>query len=398
MREPPCPRGPEVSPEPGPDTELEAHLASCASCRATRNGLQVAIGLARELPIDLPSPSHSEEVRASLLAAAESGQAGPICTRTAHLRWPAVGVAAAAAIAWIVHGHLHDPRPRSHAVVRASPGAVFVMASAPPDETLRLRAGNVEVQVDPLGPGQRFRVVVGDGEVEVRGTAFAVSAADDRLAGVSVSHGRVEIRPRDGTPAVLGPGQAWRAESAAPRAIAPARPPVAAAPPLVAGPAPSSPPVAAIPPRHLERRRARAVAVADSATAASGRAGPTMQESLYDDAWDAMRAGDFAKAAARFAGVVGAAPGGPLADEGAFWRAVATARAGRSAQAIDLFREMIDQYPASARRGEAGTMLGWLLVDDGRAGEARAQFQAAGADPSERVRASARRGMEAAER
>ena len=111
-----------------------------------------------------------------------------------------------------------------------------------------------------------------------------------------------------------------------------------------------------------------------------------------------MRAGDFAKAAARFAGVVGAAPRGPLADEGAFWHAVATARAGRSAQAIELFREMIDQYPASARRGEAATMLGWLLVDNGRADEAHAQFQAAGADPSERVRASARRGLEAAGR
>lgn len=390
-REPPCPREPAVSPEPGLDDELEAHLATCASCRATRDGLQAAIGLARELPIDLPSPAHSEEVRVSLLAAAESGQAGPICTRTAHLRWPAVGVAAAAAIAWIVHGHLHDARPRSHALMHASPGAAFVMASAPPDETLRLRDGTVDVQVDPLGPGQRFRVVVGDGEVEVRGTAFSVSAADDRLARVLVTHGRVEIRPRDGTPAVLGAGQAWHAESAAPRAIPPAPPPVAE-------PAPPSPPPAAATTRRLERRHARALAVNDSTTATGGRAGPTLQESLYDDAWDAMRASDFAKAATRFAGVVGAAPRGPLADEGAFWRGVATARAGRSALAIDLFREMIDQYPASARRGEAATMLGWLLVDNGRADEARAQFQAAGADPSERVRASARRGLEAAER
>ena len=400
MREPPCPREPDVSRAFGldPDAELEAHLSACATCRATRDGLEVAIGLARELPIDLPSPARSEEVRASLLAAAESGQAGPIYTRTAHLRWAAVGVTAAAAIAWIVHGHLHDARPRSHAVVYASAGAAFVMASAPPDETLRLRAGTVEVQVDPLGPGQRFRVVVGDGEVEVRGTAFTVSATDDRLAGVSVTHGRVEIRPRDGTPALLGPGQAWRAESSVPRASAPAAV-VASAPPSAV---PPSAPTAVVPPaplpRRLERRRAHSFAVAETTAAAGGQAGPTLQESLYDDAWDAMRAGDFAKAAARFAGVVDTAPRGPLADEGAFWRGVATARAGRSAQAIELFREMIDQYPASARRGEAATMLGWLLVDNGRADEARPHFRAAGADPSERVRASARRGLEAAER
>ena len=41
----------------------------------------------------------------------------------------------------------------------------------------------------------------------------------DRLADVSVAHGRVEIRPRDGAPALLGPGQAWRAERAAGREV-----------------------------------------------------------------------------------------------------------------------------------------------------------------------------------
>ncbi len=224
MREPitvasasrPCPREPDVSRalQVGPDAALEDHLAACATCRASWDGFQAAIGLARELPVDLPSAARSDDVRTSILAAAESEQAGPICTRTAHLRWPAIGVVAAAAIVWIARGHLHDARPRSHAVVHASTGAAFVIASAPPDETLRLRGGTVEVQVDPLGPGERFRVVTGDGEVEVRGTAFSVSAADDRLADVSVAHGRVEIRPRDGAPALLGPGQAWRAARA----------------------------------------------------------------------------------------------------------------------------------------------------------------------------------------
>jgi TolA-binding protein len=152
------------------------------------------------------------------------------------------------------------------------------------------------------------------------------------------------------------------------------------------------------PPRRLEHRRARAVAVAEPPAVASLRSGPTPQEALYDYAWDAMRAGDFTRAAARFASVVGAAPGGPLADEGAFWRAVATARAGHAAPAIDLFHEMIEHYQASARRGEAAAMLGWLLLDAGRRDEARALFGAADRDPSDRVRASARRGLEAIDR
>jgi TolA-binding protein len=390
----PCPREPDVSRalQLGPDAALEQHLAACATCRASWDGYQAAIGLARELPVELPSPARSDEVRASLLAAAESGQAGPICTRTAHLRWPAVGVAAAAAMVWIARGHVHDARPRSHAVVHASTGAAFVIASAPPDETLRLRGGTVEVQVDPLGPGERFRVVTGDGEVEVRGTAFAVSAADDRLADVSVAHGRVEIRPRDGAPALLGPGQTWRAERAAVRPSAPAAPPVVTPPIEPAAAAPQAPP------RRAVHQSARFVAVAEPPASATARSGPTPQEALYDDAWDAMRAGDFAKAAARFASVVGAAPRGPLADEGAFWRAVATARAGQAAPAIDLFHEMLERYPASARRGEATAMLGWLLIDAGRRDEARAQFRAADRDPSDRVRASARRGLEAIDR
>jgi hypothetical protein len=394
----PCPREPDVSRalQVGPDAALEQHLAGCATCRASWHGYKAAIGLARELPVALPSPARREEVRASLLAAAESGQAGPICTRTAQLRWPAVGVAVAAAIVWIARGHLHEARPRSHAVVHASTGAAFVIASAPPDETLRLRGGTVEVQVDPLGPGERFRVVTGDGEVEVRGTAFAVSAVDDRMADVSVAHGRVEIRPREGAPALLGPGQTWRAERAAVRPSAPAVPPVVtlAIEPAAAAPQP--------PPRRAKHLRARMVAsvvtALDPPVAATARSGPTPQEALYDDAWDAMRAGDFAKAAARFASVVGAGPTGPLADEGAFWRAVATARAGQAAPAIDLFHEMLDRYPASARRGEAAAMLGWLLIDAGRRDEARAQFLAADRDSSDRVRASARRGLETVDR
>ena len=59
---------------------------------------------------------------------------------------------------------------------------------------------------------------------------------------------------------------------------------------------------------------------------------------------------------------------------------------------------MIDRYPSSARRGEAAAMLGWLLIDAGRTDEARAQFLAANRNPSERVRASAQRGLEVVDR
>jgi TolA-binding protein len=118
------------------------------------------------------------------------------------------------------------------------------------------------------------------------------------------------------------------------------------------------------------------------------------QEVLYDDAWDAMRASDFAKAAAGFASVVAVAPAGPLADEGAFWRAVALARAGSRPEAIATFRSMLGAYPASPRRGEASAMLGWLLVDARQLDEAGARFRVAADDPSGAVRRSAREGLD----
>jgi len=108
-----------------------------------------------------------------------------------------------------------------------------------------------------------------------------------------------------------------------------------------------------------------------------------------------MRSGDFGKAAAGFAAVVEVASHGPLADEGAFWRAVALARAGSSAEAVAAFREMLGAYPRSPRRGEASAMLGWLLVDARRLDEALIRFDAAAQDPSAAVRASARQGLEA---
>ncbi len=75
--------------------------------------------------------------------------------------------------------------------------------------------GTVTVEVDRLQPGERFRIVTGDAEVEVRGTAFDVTAAGDRLRSVRVMHGSVEVRPAGGSVRILSPGQAWEASQVA---------------------------------------------------------------------------------------------------------------------------------------------------------------------------------------
>jgi len=334
------------------------------------------IALAKELPARLPSASRRDEVKAQLLA---SAGAQPLAST--RRRFSAVGAivvlgAAGVLLVSFARGPRAPAPARSHVTVRAEPTARFAIASPPPSEVIRLWDGAIDLDVEPLGPGERVRVEVGDGDVEVRGTRFQVTARADRIVGVSVTHGRVEVRPRGAPLAVLGAGQEWRR---------PAGPPAEAPAPVVVERGSQEP----APPARPRR-------IAAGTEAAVQRAlRPTEQEARYDDAWDALRAGKFKDAAARFGRVLDGSPPGPLVDEAAFWRATALARDGESASAIDAFRSFLSSYRASPRHGEASAILGWLLLDDYRTDEAAPFFRAALLDPREAVRASGREGLDA---
>jgi TolA-binding protein len=364
------------------DPRVAAHVASCARCRATQQALRAAIAHARELPADLPARAQRDEVRARLLAKA----AREPVRASGPLRWIASAIVASAAAVlalWMGHARHAPEAPRSHVVVLGGEGARYEVASPPPAETIRLWEGRIDLDVEPLGPRDRVRVQVGDGEVEVRGTRFRVTAREDRLTGVEVTHGRVEVRRAGVLAAVLGAGQAWRA------------------PGPVGSPALSPPPIAveARPPAfepsraeraHEPRARHRAVEAGVERVLR-----PTRQEVLYDDAWDALRARRFDAAAKGFARVLAESGSGPIADEAAFWGATALARGGETERARAAFHELLLAYPRSSRRGEASAILGWLLVDAHRPEEAEPLFREAAADPHPNVRASARDGLEA---
>jgi tetratricopeptide (TPR) repeat protein len=362
------------------DPGFALHLTECARCRELRNGLERAIALARELAADVPPPAHREEVRTALLAIAE---ASPRPGRRPGVRVAWLGAAGVAAIAalWLTRP-AHDAPVRQRVSVVATPGAIYAMSG----DLVRLHQGTLDLDVEPLRPGERFRVVVGDGEVEVRGTQFDVTAAGDHLVTVRVMRGRVEIRV-GGATTLLDPGQTWHVPvPAPPRVIPPPAPPLRAPPPLSAKRATTPVAVtAAKPPARRPQLR-------EIGTALVALRSP--EDAAYDDAWDAMRAGDFRKAAAGFARVHALSPAGVLADDAAFWTAVALARDGRGADAIAAFRNMLDGYPNSPRAGEASAMLGWLLVDAHQLDEAAKRFAAAADHPNEAVRASARKGLE----
>ena len=92
------------------------------------------------------------------------------------------------------------------------------------------------------------------------------------------------------------------------------------------------------------------------------------------------------------------APDAKLAEDAAFWYAVALARGRHGGQAITAFRDFLDAHPQSPRAGEASAMLGWLLLDAGERAEAARRFRAAADDASTAVRDSARSGLDAASR
>ncbi len=383
------------------DANLAAHIESCASCRAAWQELDAALRFARELPVDVPSSSHREEVRTALLAMPLPMAIQPRRRRRVSIMIGAsvgLGLAAvaAAAVAIVVVAP-HVPEHVAHGTIYPHARALVATTSQPPDEVARLRDGTIDVEVSPLAPGERFRVVVGDGEVEVRGTAFSVTADRDHLVAVNVVHGRVEVRPAGQPTTVLHGGESWHppeVTAAAPPAVVVERAQVAAPAPI-----PMSPRVAI-------HRPPSPVVVPGHRPSPQLQPAPRPADALaYDAAWAALRSGDFRGAADAFGRGLELAPDGALADDARYWRAVSLARLAKSAQsstraaaaaaAVTAFRDVCDGHASSHHRGEASAMLGWMLVDARDLSEAERRFKAAIDDSNAEVRASARAGLDA---
>ena len=366
--------------------EVTAHLAACTACRTTWEATERMLDLARGLRVPMPTAERREELRTHILAAAELGPASE-APATPRRRWWIAGAAlAAAAVVMLIvmrSGGV-DVRTHGHGTVTGRAGARFATSTEAPDEIVTLHDGAIDVEVSPLHPGERFRVITADTEVEVRGTAFTVTAELGHVMTVTVRHGLVEVRPHGARTIMLGAGEAWTAplRTAQARVIEP--------PPVV----PAVVPPVVVERRPAPRRAAPAEILAAPAPAAQLVPARPAHAIAYDDAWDAMRASNFERAAATFARVAILDPDGALAEDASYWYPVALARAKRG-EAVSAFREFLDRYPRSAHAHEASAMLGWLLVDAKQTKEAEARFRVAVDDSSPQVRESARAGLAA---
>lgn len=92
-----------------------------------------------------------------------------------------------------------------HTVLRA-PGADVEVVRRRADETLvRLSTGAADFDIEPLGPGQSFRVRTPEIEIEVVGTAFRVHTAEG-CSTVEVTEGKVRVAAGQAS-TLLGAGE-----------------------------------------------------------------------------------------------------------------------------------------------------------------------------------------------
>jgi TolA-binding protein len=377
----------------------EAHLATCPHCAKVWAQVVEQARLGASIPVEPMTQDREGALREALLARAAEGPQRP-----ARPRWlmPLLAAAALALLCfvplWMAQVGDVEDKVRAPAVVyrgqvHPQRGAQYVRVGAQPDEVIRLYEGSILVEVEGLKPGERFRVITMDAEVEVRGTAFEVRASEDLLSSVRVLHGRVAVRGEPvGEPIELGADERWTRPAAPEPAIKPA-PPVEPPPLVIVAPEPTPQHVA----RHQTTRRhveaLHEVAVERAPEPAVVKS-PSVAELRYQEGWGAMRAGDFNRASVAFEAVLGE-PAGALAEDASYWRAVSLARAGRDVEAIGALREFLTRHPGAERAADVQAMLGWLLVSAGDEVGARAAFEQALRSEVPRVRESAQRGLSA---
>jgi hypothetical protein len=408
------------------DPAVIAHVRTCPSCSAEWSTLARVSEVTRALPSPSLSPSDHELLAAKLLGEAE------IISRVERVRhtprrapWALgfAGVVAASAVLVFLKFHGGKAEPNSEATsslasIRAIGPTSFSRLQGAPDELVRLDAGTIEITVGPVGDGRRLRVVTDDAVVDAKEGRLRVESVAHTLVAVRVFAGYAEVHAK-GEHAALSAGDEW--SRAAATGVVTAEPSIAPSSGLEVSPTsrqrpPSTGPISHKSATPLAGTRSEPIARRTVASAPIGAAPPNAaaspalptarevprvpasataaQRTSFERAWSLLRTGDAAGAATAFQEVETLSEGDAIAEDAMFWRSVALARANRKADARLALMRFVSRFPSSARIGEASAMLGWMLLDAGDVTGARAAFERAANDPVDRVRTSARQGLE----
>lgn len=344
---------------------LQQHLRTCERCQMALEEERDAQSLFKNFPRRAPSPTEHENAKQALLAAA----AQPAKTRRI---WPLlVGLAAVfvlATSAALFFGSEPPgkaaPSPERRGVVYAGDGARFLQDRKKGDEVVRLTEGTITVEVEHLQPGERFRVVTGDAEVEVRGTAFEVVVHNDRLVSVKVIRGAVDVRPKEKPTVRLSPGQKWETPEAA--SLPTSEPTPASEPASI----PTSEPVS-LPTTMLAASTPVLKAPAPVLKAPAPKT--NSEEEIFQSALAAMRAGNLEEAEKGFAEVAASQNSG-FAEDASYWLARTLNRSG-SPRAQAACEDFITRYPGNPKVYDIRLALAQLFLKQKKEAEARIQLE-----------------------
>ncbi len=257
---------------------------------------------------------------------------------------PAPRASAGSPSPWLAAGNAHQVGP---ATVRPRPGARVQLTNIGGLPVVRVWRGEVEVTMPTLATPQFVEVQTMHGRIQCLGGRFRVEASSQQSL-LTVQEGTVSVitDPR-ASPTSLRAGRRVRLSPKAP---------------------PAAPPATAHASAPVTRR-------APSPAPTAPRVAPSPQEDLQSARrWlpkDANRAGDLAER------VVEARPDAPIELQALFVLADARRRAGRNAEASDVYARVLAHPEGAAFQEEAHFQRAHLLHQMGRLSQAEHELQTA---------------------
>jgi hypothetical protein len=337
---------------------FERHRRACAFCGEQRERDERLRALGKGLPVVEPGDLALRRLRARILrdvTAAAASQAshswrrvafalslGVVLVATAGL----IGAASRTQVAAPTSAMASRPTAPLAGSVLPSAGTLWTQTREGGIERVDLETGTLRVHVRPQGPGERFLVHLPDGEIEVRGTTFDVTVLDGSTRHVGVDNGTVVLRLRGSPDRSLDPGMSWVPPESDPSSSREA-------------------PAVATSARASAILRHRSAEVPD-ARRLSGDNGA----SVYMDAMQSFREGEYERAAATFHAFALAYPLAAEAEDASFLEALSMERAGRWDAAAVAAERHLERFPRSFRRKEASILVARAARRRGRCDEA----------------------------
>lgn len=353
---------------------FERHAQRCETCRAELASLERLRALTQRLPGATSRPLGRRALRHALLRRANelaltTPSRTPWLTRRSFA-W-AVGLVvvvlgvAMSWSAWRAPAVVADPSFE----LAVAPGTRWHVQERGRATRLVCEAGTLTVSVHELEPGQRFLIVLPDGELEVRGTRFVIEVSEHRTRRLTVSEGRVALRLFNRPEVLVAHGEVWTPPEELPVAVAP--PPSA-----TSSDGPERPQDELELPGHEERSKAarqvatprgvaplaarEPVAASSAAPTASPDASstPSAEALDYAEAMSAFSRGDCGAAGHLFTRFERRHPKSAHREDVLFLRALCRAKSGDPAGARALAEEYLRRYPRGFRVPEATRLAG----------------------------------------